>query len=121
MEILCKSEYQNVYRVKDGVLLIVNKFKYIKNKEGYIYPLNNISRKNSKTYQKGCKDLKILTKKYKLNNVCFDIGQVVYKHYPVELTDKTQWEFQIKTTGEYFSGNSEEMNLYLHYLHQLIN
>lgn len=121
MEILCKSEYQNVYRVKDGVLFVVNKFKYIKNKKGYMYHLSNIDRKNSKTYKKGCKDLKILTKKYKSNGVCFDVGQVIYQHYPVELTDKNEWEFQIKTTGEYFSGNTEEMNLYLHYLNKLIN
>lgn len=52
MEILCKSEYQNVYRVKDGVLFVVNKFKYIKNKKGYMYHLSNIDRKNSKTYKK---------------------------------------------------------------------
>lgn len=29
MEVLCKSDYQDLYRVMDGVLLVVNKFRYI--------------------------------------------------------------------------------------------
>ena len=29
MEILCESDYQNVYRIMDGVILVVNKFECI--------------------------------------------------------------------------------------------
>ena len=29
MQVLAKTEYQDVYRVKDGVLLVINKFKPI--------------------------------------------------------------------------------------------
>ena len=54
MEILANTEYQDVYRIKDGVLLIINKFKPIKI-EGIDHPYItiNLNRYNSKIYYKG--------------------------------------------------------------------
>lgn len=119
MEVLCKSDYQDVYRVKDGVLLVVNKFKYIYNKNGYRKLSYEIKRANSKTYAKGCKDLKIATEKvFESNDTVYEIGQVFHYHYPVELVPKEEWEIQIKTTGDLFSGTSEEV---LKYIEEIIN
>ena len=37
MEVVCQCDYQDIYRIKDGVLLIINKFKYIVDAEGFRY------------------------------------------------------------------------------------
>ena len=119
MEVLCKSDYQDVYRIKDGVLLVVNKFKYIYRADGYRM-IAYANRTNSKTYQKGCKDLKVLTKRHlgKCPDKNLEIGQVIYHYYPVELAPKEEWNYQIKTTGNLFSGTSEEV---LKYIEDIIN
>lgn len=40
MQTLCESEYQDIYRIKDGVLLVVNKFKPIdKRKKSYNFKI----------------------------------------------------------------------------------
>ncbi|MDF2590529.1 MAG: hypothetical protein K0S41_4372 [Anaerocolumna sp.] len=66
IEVLAQTEYQDLYRISDGVLLVVNKFKPI-----------DYSKKTSrfvrvwfpdakyKTYNKGCqKELKELKEDY---------------------------------------------------------
>lgn len=110
MEVLCKSDYQDVYRIKEGVLLVINKFKYKCNENGYRMFAYGINRINSKTYAKGCKDLKIVTKRIvEKYGTVYEIGQVIYQNYPVELVSKEEWNYQIKTTGELFNGNQNEM------------
>lgn len=45
------------------------------------------------------------------NNVTIPKGMVLYHHTPVQTTtDKSKWEYQIKTTGELFNGNFDEMS-----------
>lgn len=64
MEVVCQCDYQDIYRIKDGVLLIVNKFKYIVDAEGFRYAhVFNVNKTNSRIYANGCqKHLKVLTK-----------------------------------------------------------
>lgn len=121
MEVICQCDYQDIYRIKDGVLLIINKFKYVTDTEGYRYVhLFDINRSNSKTYAKGCqKSLKILTKAYRYssrklysNQKSEDVvpaGTVIYNGYPVKKVDSNEWTYQIKTTGEFFSGNKSNI------------
>lgn len=110
MQALCKSEYQDLFRVKDGVLLVVNKFKYIPTAD-YI---GNAARR--RRYTNNCqKELEILTKDYidKFSKKTYQSGQVIYNGYPVEIVDKDNWNYQIKTTGTNFSGNWSDVITFL--------
>lgn len=106
MQILEKTEYQDVYRVKDGVLLVINKFKPICYDRTVV-----LFRPKVKLYNKWCqKELKVLKEDYCDDYDSFSVitiskGTVVYRDRPVEIVDKSEWNYQIKTTGEAFSGN----------------
>lgn len=110
MEILAKTEYQDVYRITDGVLLIVNKFLYTQTGAGY-YPRILTNRYNSRKYNKDCQDfLKVLTKECKDRDEILPVGTVLYKDCPVNTTNnKEAWDYEIKTTGSMFSGDYAEM------------
>lgn len=73
-------------------------------------------------YKKECQDhLKILKKDYydKWANITIPKDTVLYCGRPVEIeTDPSQYEYQIKTTGEMFSGDSEMM---LDYINDIVN
>lgn len=108
METLAETEYQDLYRVTDGVLLVVNKFKQINyGKDKYVSLFDPV-----KSYNKGCqKQLKILKEDYysKYEDVTVSQGTVLYYGRPVELACKEEWDYQIKTTGECFSGDFDEV------------
>lgn len=64
MEVLAKTEYQDLYRVTDGVLLVVNKFVPIKYENEKYFSVRRRGVKQGK-YNKGCQDwLKILKEDY---------------------------------------------------------
>ena len=112
MQVLAETEYQDLYRVTDGVLFVVNKFKridYSEKTDRYFCIYNAKTKK----YNKGCQDwLKVLKEKYydKYTDITVPKNTVLYYNQPVEpVTDKSEFKYQIKTTGESFSGNSEEM------------
>ena len=114
MEVICQTEYQDVYRVKSGVLLVVNKFKIIVNENGSRDFISAYSK--NRPYHKHSKDLRVLTADYYYSptNKTYKAGQVVYGGYPVELVDnKEEWNFQIKTTGDALSGTFGEIALLL--------
>lgn len=123
MQVVCESDYQDIYRIKDGVLLVVNKFKLIdySDKTDRWVSIHRSLVKWGK-YKKGCQDhLKILKKDYydEWSGITIPKGTVLYCGTPVELeTDKTQYQYQIKTTSEMFSGNSNRM---LEYINDIIN
>ena len=116
MQILAETEYQDLYRVTDGVLLVVNKFKPIDYSDQTDRHVCLYSPKTGK-YYKGCQDgLKILNEDYFDNyaNVIVPKGTVVYYNTPVEpVTDASQITYQIKTTGNLFSGNANKMTYML--------
>lgn len=112
MQILAETEYQDLYRVADGVLLVVNKFKPIDYSEKtdrcfYIYDAK------TRRYNKGCQDyLKVLKEDYynKYADVTVPKGTVMYGSTPVEpITNELEFDYQIKTTGDSFSGNAQRM------------
>lgn len=55
METLCKSDYQDLYRITDGVFLVVNKFRYILENGKYRISTYRKSR-DSTVYVKGCQE-----------------------------------------------------------------
>ncbi len=115
MEVLANTEYQDVYRITNGVLLIVNKFLYkdYSKKTKRIVKVNNTEKDNCKTYNKGCQScLKELKRDYLDTYATVTIfkGTVLYHGYPVEPTTKPEnYIYQIKTTGDAFSGDYSEV------------
>ena len=120
MKVLAKTEYQDMYRITDGVLLVVNKFVYAK------YPHGNVSILRDakiKCYHAGCQsDLKVLKEDYydKHRHITIPKGTVLYYHTPVVITDKSKWKYEIKTTGNALSGNSDKMLEYLSEIRTII-
>lgn len=109
MEIVANTEYQDIYRITDGVLLVVNKFIHIdysdQTKE-YIHVY--MSEVKYKSYNKNCQNwLKVLKEDYesKYCPIIIPKGTVTYMDIPVICTnDKDKWKYELKTTGTAFSG-----------------
>lgn len=113
MQILAETEYQDVYRITDGVLLVVNKFKPIDYKSRFGKHIGSLYDAKLSKYNKGCQDcLKVLKKGYhdKHADIKIPKGTVTYYGRPVELVDKSDYEYQIKTTGDSFSGSADEID-----------
>ena len=55
---------------------------------------------------------------YAYCDVTFPKGTILYNSHPVKLVDKHKWEYQIKTTSDYFSGNMDRI---LKLLNEIIN
>lgn len=102
MEVLAQTEYQDVYRVTDGVLLIVNKFVDMFNKKSSIY-----DRRKRKMYHKNTKDLTINQEdRVDFYNNFISKGTVLYHNYPVIVAgNKTDWRYEVKTTGSALGGD----------------
>ena len=112
MEVLANTEYQDVYRIVDGVLLIVNKFKRIIYDEDKYFGVS-LDEAKLKSYNKGCqKWLKVLKEDYhdEYSNISVPKGTVLYQYYPVEPTIKPEnYIYEIKTTGNAFGGDYNEI------------
>ena len=120
MQVLAKTEYQDLYRITDGVLLVVNKFKPIDYGENKWISLFN---SNVKSYKKGCqKQLKILKENCYVSyeNIIVPSGTILYYGRPVEIVDKSEWNYQIKTTGEAFSGNLNNILKFINDISEII-
>lgn len=117
MEVIVKTDYQDVYRISYGVLLVVNKFEYITISDGTC-PRLLCLRNGDKPYKAGCmKELRVLKKKVVHEPSEFDptpyefpVGTVLHSGLPVQPTEnKDKWKHEIKTTGSCFSGSKEEV------------
>ena len=113
IQILAETEYQDLYRVTDGVLLVVNKFKRIDYSKVTDKPVGSLYRAKTGKYNKGCQDcLKVLKSDSHdtYANVTVPKGTVLYHGTPIEVTDdELEYQYQIKTTGDLFSGDADEM------------
>ena len=108
MEVLAQTEYQDLYRVTDGVLLVVNKFVTIEYENEKHFTASRSKAKQGK-YNKGCQDwLKILKADYydEYSKITVPKGTVTYIDRPVIPTDnQSDWTYEVKTTGSALSGN----------------
>lgn len=128
MEVLAQTEYQDMYRIKDGVLLVVNKFEQMEI-PGVDFPLVSGDGKNRCKYNKNCQDSLQILKKDFVHEASWmeDKWQVpartvLYHRRPVKVTtDKSRWKYEIKTTGSMFSGSSDEMMDMLREIEGVIN
>lgn len=111
MKTVVESEYQDIYRVTDGVLLIVNKFRYI-DYSSQTDRIISLYDGKFKSYNKNCqKKLRVLEKDCNIYGITIPKGTVTYNLFPVELvSDINDYEYEIKTTGNMFSGNNESMS-----------
>lgn len=114
MEIVAQTDYQDIYRITDGVLLVVNKFipiDYSDQTKEYIHVY--MSEVKYKSYNKNCQNyLKVLKENYesKYCPVIVPKGTVTYMDIPVISTkDKDKWKYELKTTGTAFSGDCKTM------------
>lgn len=110
METVVESEYQDIYRVTDGVLLIVNKFRRI-DYSSQIERCVILYEGKYKSYNKNCqKQLKMLKEDCNMYGITIPKGTVTYDLFPVEIvSDKADYKYEIKTTGNMFSGNNKSM------------
>lgn len=114
MEIVAQTDYQDIYRITDGVLLVVNKFILIDySDETKEYIRVHLSKVKYKSYNTNCQTwLKILKEDYvyKYCPVVVPKGTVLYMGIPVICTnDQDKWEYELKTTGTAFSGTYDTM------------
>ena len=114
MEIVAQTDYQDIYRITDGVLFIVNKFipiDYSDKTKEYIRVYR--SKAKYKSYNKNRQTwLKVLKEDYvyKYCLVVVPKGNVTYMGIPVICTnDKDKCEYELKTTGTAFSGTYDTM------------
>ena len=116
MEVLAKTEYQDLYRVTDGVLLVVNKFVPIKFKNGEYLTVDRRKTKHGK-YKKGCQDfLRVLKEDYydEYLEITVPKGTVTYKNRPVIATDnQPDWTYEVKTTSCALSGDFDVIEILL--------
>lgn len=121
MNKIFNSEYQDVYRIKDGVLFLVNKFEY--DKELYPY---GIHYSDCAPYKKS-NYLKVLKKDFYRKIILAKEEYFIPKETvlegcrPIKITSKDKWRYEIKTTGDLFSGESREMLDYFSEIQEIIN
>lgn len=114
MEIVAQTDYQDIYRITDGVLFIVNKFipvDYSDQTKEFVHVYQ--TKAKYKSYNKNCQNwLKVLKEDYEYEYcpVIIVKGTVTYMDVPVICTnDKDKWKYELKTTGTAFSGNYDTM------------
>ena len=107
METVFTSEYQDIYRLKKGVLFFVNKFDHASGKNG-TYDFVGSSHAKRYSSVRYC-DLSILQQDTCVHGNVYRVGQILFCGYPISLVDASKWTYQIKSSGDNFSGNSEEM------------
>ena len=97
MEIVAQTDYQDIYRIADGVLFIVNKFvsiDYSNETEKYIYVYGREAK--YKSYNKNCQNwLKVLKKIMSVN-----IVQLSYQKEQLHI-----WTFQLFVQMIKINGN----------------
>lgn len=102
-EIIVQTEYQDIYRICYGVLLVVDKFKCDFNTKCNIY----YPHAKYKKYNKNCQpDLRVLKEDYfdTYTNTLIPKKSVFYGSHVVYLCSPENYTFKLKTTGDCFSG-----------------
>lgn len=121
MEVVVVTDYQDIYRIDYGILLIINKYEY-----DYSYGESCwLHSAKDKPYHKSTQGLRILKedtehKGYNSETKTIPKGKVLRHGFPVKITDKTNWRYGLKTTGDSFSGKSEDILKYLNEIKELI-
>lgn len=109
-------EIQDIYRIQDGLLLVVNKYIRL----GH----NLYGKSKGKTkQQRGCKGLTITTADItdKFLNVTYPIGTLLLNGSPVRATaDINRFKFEIKSSGGTIEGSITEVRRSLQEIENII-
>lgn len=98
VEIVCQTEYQDIYRIKPYILLIVDKFRLDVCGDGRCH-----FNQYTKPYSKGTESNLRISKDA-------DDNRVFYCDWEVRLVDPCDYRFKLKTSGDAFNGKAEEFN-----------
>lgn len=96
-----KTDYVDIYRIKANVILYVYKCEEIDN---WIYGLNS---KNTKLYISGISEFRIATKTITGK---YPVGTVFRYDSPLAIVKPSKYRYIIKTSGDAFSGNSQNFD-----------
>ena len=122
MEQITKHEYLDVYRIADGVLLKVKKYK---DSETCHIGWHTIEKyKSSLTKLKGLKNLFVVNSDIKCEYGWFElnVGDVIFEsEHIIPITNPSEYRYEIKTTGEMFSGNYKEVSNYLYIIIEIMD
>lgn len=123
MEEIIKSKYEDVYRVRDGITLHVKKYRRVCDTETDKYKrIRSKDRDKLKNYIRGknhrhC-NLKVATEDVEVDNGFSWIsdhtvepkGSVFDNDFLLEVVTPSFYRYEIKTTGNSFSGSAVDMN-----------
>lgn len=98
VEIVCQTEYQDIYRIKPYVLLVVDKFTLGE----VVHNCSNHLSQYTRPYSKGTESGLRVSKK---NN-----NKVYYYDFVANVTTPNNYRFKLKTSGDAFNGNWIEFN-----------
>ena len=98
VEIVCQTEYQDIYRIKPYVLLVVDKFSLVTSSESWTH----LSR-YTKPYSKYTESMLRVSKNA-------DSNRVFYCGWEVRLADINDYRFKLKTSGDAFNGKADEFS-----------
>lgn len=98
VEIVCQTEYQDIYRIKPYILLVVDKFTL---GDSVYFRSNHLSR-YTKPYSKGTESALRADKG--------NTSKVYYYDFIAHKTTPSNYRFKLKTSGDAFNGNLEEFN-----------
>ena len=110
MEIVVQTDYQDIYRITGGVLLIVNKFECDYSYGKYCY----LHSAKDKPYNKLTQGLRILKEDTIYNSYgethIIPKGCVTSHSFPIKpIANKLKWSYEVKTTANCFSGDASEI------------
>lgn len=115
MEQIQSHEIRDVYRIREGLLVEVHKYKSL----GHY----NYKKKKEKRVR-GCKGLTILTEEYTdtWNNTTYPVGTYFLGSLPVEpINDPYQFKIEIKSSGGSILGDFVEMEKVLYTIKEIMN
>ena len=100
IEIVCQTEYQDIYRIRPSVLLVVDKFSAYDEDGNCIGSCNGYPIKTVPYHPKAEKYLRV--KK--------GTSKVIYCGSIVRKVNPDKYNYKLKTSGDAFSGNIYEFN-----------
>lgn len=133
MEEIIKSEYEDVYRVKEGVTLHVKKYSRVRDEKTGRYRCikleDRMKLKNyikDKSYQNCC--LKIASEDVHIDNgfwsgeyTLIQKGSVFDGDFIIKPVSQNLYRYEIKATGNSFSGNVIQINKMVKDIMEVVN
>ena len=96
---------QDIWRIKDGLLLYVN--KYQRHSKYNVFYLSSLNSKNTKIIR-GCKGLRELKEDYfdSYSKTTIKKGTLLFENIPIEiLSDSQMFKYDIRSSGGSIQGN----------------